>query len=108
MFSRKFSAVVLVVAACCLLLAGPVLASPSYFVSFDIWRATSTVPEGHYVKICDENRDGYNAYARYNATGGTGTVEAINGAGTCNSTNWKSLVNWHEACYSGCEDRSYH
>ena len=109
MVLRKSATIFLTLVACCLLLAGPVLATESKFFSGGWYRGISTVPDGHYVRVCDELRDGGDAYANYNATGGTGTVRAFNGVDTCNSTGYKSLVNWHNICWSGnCMDRSYH
>ncbi len=109
-FRKSIIMVFLAILACSLLLAGPVFATVSEHYYFAVLKGYSKVPEGHYVNICDTDLDGINMWAHYNATGGTGWVEDIDGfGGSCNSTNWKSVVNWHEACWDGwCKDRSYH
>lgn len=108
MLSRKFVTILLTVAACSLLLVGPVLATPSYNYALGGLRAVSTVPEGHYVQICDRYLDFGHAYARYETFAGEDGVQA-NGDGDCKRTGYKNTVFWHNACLRGsCEDRSYH
>lgn len=95
--------------------AAPALTSPSYH-EYDESYGRDLYGD-RYVEICDRERDGVKAYARYEPGGGGaygfGVVTDYNGAdlGCGNErTADNRLVIFHEACEpnAGCRDRSSH